>query len=124
MFKRPFLVSLARAFGGALTFGLPLLMTMEMWALGFYMQPLRLPAVPSCTRWSFADRLRCTLSFRCGASSCALRSSRTRSLSWCACTCYGASVAATGLALGELLMQTVVLGFPAAMGAAAARLIL
>jgi putative integral membrane protein (TIGR02587 family) len=29
-----------------------------------------------------------------------------------------------GLALGELLMQTVVLGFPAAIGAAAARLIL
>jgi uncharacterized membrane protein len=29
-----------------------------------------------------------------------------------------------GLAFGELLMQTVVLGFPAAIGAAAARLIL
>jgi uncharacterized membrane protein len=29
-----------------------------------------------------------------------------------------------GLALGELAMQTVVLGFPAAIGAAAARLIL
>jgi uncharacterized membrane protein len=29
-----------------------------------------------------------------------------------------------GLAFGELLMQTVVLGFPAAIGAAAARLML
>jgi uncharacterized membrane protein len=29
-----------------------------------------------------------------------------------------------GLVIGELLMQTVVLGFPAAIGAAAARLIL
>ena len=29
-----------------------------------------------------------------------------------------------GLALGELLMQTIVLGFPAAIGAAAARLVL
>ena len=42
LFERSFLVALARAFGGALIFGLPLLMTMEMWALGFYMQPLRL----------------------------------------------------------------------------------
>jgi len=33
---------LARAFGGALLFGLPLLMTMEMWALGFYAHPLRM----------------------------------------------------------------------------------
>lgn len=35
-------VGLARAFGGALLFGLPLLMTMEMWALGFYAHPARL----------------------------------------------------------------------------------
>ena len=42
LFERSFLVALARAFAGALIFGLPLLMTMEMWALGFYMQPLRL----------------------------------------------------------------------------------
>ena len=35
-------VGLARAFGGALLFGLPLLMTMEMWALGFYAHPIRL----------------------------------------------------------------------------------
>jgi putative integral membrane protein (TIGR02587 family) len=42
LFQRSFLVPLARAFAGALIFGLPLLMTMEMWALGFYMQPLRL----------------------------------------------------------------------------------
>ena len=34
--------ALARAFAGAIIFGLPLLMTMEMWALGFYMDPLRL----------------------------------------------------------------------------------
>ena len=42
LFERSFLVALARAFGGALIFGLPLLMTMEMWALGFSMHPLRL----------------------------------------------------------------------------------
>jgi putative integral membrane protein (TIGR02587 family) len=33
---------LARAFAGAVLFGLPLLMTMEMWWLGFSMDPLRL----------------------------------------------------------------------------------
>ena len=37
-----FAVGLARAVGGAIIFGLPLLMTMEMWSLGFSMHPLRL----------------------------------------------------------------------------------
>lgn len=35
-------VGLARAFGGAIFFSLPLLMTMEMWWLGFYMDRWRL----------------------------------------------------------------------------------
>ena len=33
---------LARAFGGALLFAFPLLMTMEMWFLGFTLEPVRL----------------------------------------------------------------------------------
>ncbi len=37
-----FLIELARAFGGAILFALPLLMTMEMWSLGFYLPPWRL----------------------------------------------------------------------------------
>lgn len=37
-----YLVGLARACGGAIIFSLPLLMTMEMWSLGFYMSGLRL----------------------------------------------------------------------------------
>jgi len=40
--NREFLTGLARAFGGAIFFSLPLLMTMEMWWLGFYMERLRL----------------------------------------------------------------------------------
>jgi putative integral membrane protein (TIGR02587 family) len=40
--ERRFLIALARAFGGALVFALPLLMTMEMWQLGSTMHPLRL----------------------------------------------------------------------------------
>ena len=39
---RKFWIGLARAFGGAIIFSLPLLMTMEMWWLGFYMDRLRL----------------------------------------------------------------------------------
>ncbi|MDP1618659.1 TIGR02587 family membrane protein [Phenylobacterium sp.] len=37
-----FLRGLGRAFAGALIFSLPMMMTMEMWWLGFYMNPLRL----------------------------------------------------------------------------------
>jgi putative integral membrane protein (TIGR02587 family) len=39
---REFIVGLGRAFAGALIFSLPMLMTMEMWWLGFYMDPWRL----------------------------------------------------------------------------------
>ena len=35
-------LGLARACAGALIFGFPLIMTMEMWQLGFYIEPLRL----------------------------------------------------------------------------------
>jgi putative integral membrane protein (TIGR02587 family) len=39
---RRFLTGLARAFGGAVLFSLPLLMTMEMWWLGFYLDRVKL----------------------------------------------------------------------------------
>jgi len=40
--NRRFFAGLGRAFGGAILFSLPLMMTMEMWSLGFYMGRLRL----------------------------------------------------------------------------------
>jgi putative integral membrane protein (TIGR02587 family) len=40
--QRRFLVGLLRGSGGALIFGLPMLMTMELWFLGFYMERGRL----------------------------------------------------------------------------------
>lgn len=40
--SRHYARELARAFGGAVIFALPLLMTMEMWWLGFYLDRLRL----------------------------------------------------------------------------------
>jgi len=39
---RRFWINLARAFGGAILFSFPMLMTMEMWFLGFYLNGLRL----------------------------------------------------------------------------------
>lgn len=40
--ERLFRIGLARAFGGAIIFSLPIFMTMEMWYLGFYMDRFRL----------------------------------------------------------------------------------
>ncbi|MCE7798108.1 TIGR02587 family membrane protein [Sphingobium sufflavum] len=42
MSNRDYALGLARAFGGAIIFGLPLLMTMEMWSLGLAIHPARL----------------------------------------------------------------------------------
>jgi putative integral membrane protein (TIGR02587 family) len=40
--NRTYVLELGRAFGGAIIFAFPLLMTMEMWWLGFYLDRLRL----------------------------------------------------------------------------------
>lgn len=40
--NKSYALGLARAFGGAVIFGLPLLMTMEMWMLGLSIYPMRL----------------------------------------------------------------------------------
>jgi putative integral membrane protein (TIGR02587 family) len=40
--ERVFWTSLARALAGALLFSFPLLMTMEMWWMGFYLSPIKL----------------------------------------------------------------------------------
>lgn len=40
--RRRFLTGLLRGGAGALIFGLPMMMTMELWALGFYVRPSRL----------------------------------------------------------------------------------
>jgi putative integral membrane protein (TIGR02587 family) len=42
MSNQDYALGLARALGGAIIFGLPLLMTMEMWSLGFDIHPARL----------------------------------------------------------------------------------
>ena len=40
--NRAFLIGVARAFGGAIVFSLPTLMTMEMWSFGFSLEPVKL----------------------------------------------------------------------------------
>ena len=40
--NRQYAIALSRAFAGAVIFSLPLFMTMEMWWLGFYLEPWRL----------------------------------------------------------------------------------
>src|SRR5688572_16482673 len=47
--NKHFFVDLARAYGGALLFSFPMLMTMEMWWLGFHLEGLRLTLFTALT---------------------------------------------------------------------------
>jgi putative integral membrane protein (TIGR02587 family) len=46
---KTFVTGIARAGGGALVFAIPMLMTLEMWSLGHYAEPLRLAILLSMT---------------------------------------------------------------------------
>jgi uncharacterized membrane protein len=46
---RRFFIGAARAAGGAIIFGLPLFMTLEMWQLGVRIAPLRMVALLGAT---------------------------------------------------------------------------
>ena len=59
--SREFLTELARAFGGAILFALPILMTMEMWWLGTTLESWRVAAL-----LSFAVPLLIVLSYYIG----------------------------------------------------------
>lgn len=64
-----FLIEVARAFGGAILFSLPLLMTMEMWSLGFYLEDGRLAlqlvlAVPLLVVFSYYVGFRDSFSWK------------------------------------------------------------
>ena len=65
---RAFWIGLGRAFAGALIFAVPVLMTMEAWALGFHLHPLRLAlllaaTVPTLTLLHKYGGFRRTMSF-------------------------------------------------------------
>ncbi len=64
-----FLIGLARAFGGALLFALPILMTVEIWDLGLYIYPSRLAlflllALPILIGFSWYSGFKSTQSFK------------------------------------------------------------
>ena len=66
--ERQFSRHLARAFGGAILFSFPILMTMEMWSLGFYVNGSRLAiftllTIPLLVGLSFYDGFEPTSSF-------------------------------------------------------------
>src|ERR671926_114564 len=92
---------LARAFGGAIIFTLPMLMTMEMWRLASISK-----GIPSWSVW-----LRYTI---VGYSLVLLISLY---ILWT----FGRT---NGQSFHQILSAVVVLGFPASVGAASARLIL
>lgn len=88
---REFIVGLGRAFAGALIFSLPLLMTMEMWALGHSVEPLRLALL-----LVLLVPLLIGLSAACARTRTSSTTSRTRS--WRSrlhsaprCSCFGCS---------------------------------
>jgi putative integral membrane protein (TIGR02587 family) len=114
------LVGLARGFGGALIFALPMLMTSEMWALGFHMDRWRLALllvlnIPLLTMLSFHAGFEETFDF--GED---LRD---------ACIAYGIGIVASALFLalfgivepgqpvGEIVGKIAVQSVPASIGA-------
>ncbi|HSK42205.1 MAG TPA: TIGR02587 family membrane protein [Arenibaculum sp.] len=121
---REFALALARAFAGAVIFAFPLLMTMEMWWLGFYMDPIRLSlflvlSIPVLMGLSYYSGFRRTFSwwedltdalgaFAVGAVASALL-----------LAVFGIIVASDSLReiVGKIAIQTV----PAAIGAMLAR---
>ena len=110
----------ARALAGALLFSLPLLMTMEMWWLGFYLAPYRLllfivvlvPVLIGLSRYSgfretnswYEDTIDALVALTAGFLVPAI----TLSLF---------SVVTVGMSLNEVIGKTAILAAPASMGA-------
>jgi putative integral membrane protein (TIGR02587 family) len=115
---------LARAFGGAILFAMPMLMTMEMWWLGLYMDRLRL-----CLFLVLAFPLLVGLSYHAGFE----KTFRLRDDVTDAFVAYAVGFVASGLTLfafgvltgddspGELLGKISIQAVPASMGAILAR---
>ncbi len=116
--------ALARAFAGAVIFSFPLLMTMEMWWLGFYADPLRLGlflalGLPALFGLSYYAGFRHTFVWQDDALD--------------ALAAYGVGFAASGILLGvfavikpglssrELIGMVAIQALPAAIGALLAR---
>lgn len=122
--NREYAIGLARAFGGAIIFGYPLMMTMEMWWLGFHMDRARLLAFLLLTLVMLSG-----LGFFAGFEQA--RSAKSVALD--ALSAFGIAVIASALALacfgilkpemsvGELAGKIAIQAIPASMGASLAR---
>ncbi len=119
-----FPTGLARAFGGAIIFSLPLLMTMEMWWLGFYMDRLRL-----CLLLILLIPLLAGLSFHAGFEETFNWSEDFRDALIAFAVAFAASAAVLllfnlikiGMPPGEVLGQITLQAVPASFGAVLAR---
>lgn len=122
--NRKYAIGLMRAFGGAIIFGYPLMMTMEMWWLGFHMDRPRLLAFLVVTLV-----LLCGLSFFAGFE----QASTAKTVVLDALSAFGIAVIASALALacfgilnaemsaGEVAGKIAIQAIPASMGASLAR---
>ena len=119
-----FLRGLGRAFAGALIFALPMLMTMEMWQLGFYMDPLRLAlllalTVPTLVGLSRFGGLRPTARLRDDVAD-ALVVLLVAALA-AAVTLYIFGILAPGMSAREIIGKIVLQTVPGSFGAMLAR---
>jgi len=122
--NREYAIGLARAFGGAIIFGYPLMMTMEMWWLGFHMDRARLLLFLAITL-----AMLCGLSFFAGFQ----QASSAKAVALDALSAFGVAVIASALALmcfgiltaemslDELAGKLAIQAIPASFGASLAR---
>jgi putative integral membrane protein (TIGR02587 family) len=121
---RRFAVGVARAFGGALIFALPLLMTMEMWSLGFSMERLRLallitlmlPLLVGLSHFSgFEETFRLEQAVLDALVACAVATAASA----CCLGLFG--VLASGTSLNEAVGMIALQAVPGSIGALLAR---
>ena len=119
--NRRFLLNAARAAGGALLFSLPLLMTMEMWRLGFTMEPHRLavllavslPVLVGLARFSGFNEPAGLLDEAVDACVAVAVGAGVSAVTLAALAVIGDGPVSWAEAAGKVILQTV----PAAMGA-------
>ena len=117
---RRFFVGLARACAGALIFGLPMLMTMEMWEIGSYLDPWRLAAlllvtVPLLTGLSTIGGFKPTETLRDDAADAFVAIAVAAVISAAVLAVFG--VLTPGMPANEAIGKVALQVFPAGVGA-------
>lgn len=121
---RRFFVGLARACAGALIFGLPMLMTMEMWEIGSYLDPWRmaallLVAVPLLTGLSTISGFKPTETLRDDVADAFVAIAVAAAISAAVLAVFG--VLTPGMPVNEAIGKVALQVFPAGVGAMLAR---